>query len=77
MRRMTIRGIFLQLDDLHSGTDAATLARLAREHVEAINLSLQREPYGLAAQVGIDDLQVAVEPLDEDEPVVGDMPFHA
>jgi hypothetical protein len=68
MRAITITGVTLQFDaDLStSGSDLEQ----AREAIRLINLTLQREPYSLAAQVmgsPVQESQVTSQEVDEDE----------
>lgn len=47
MQYITINNLSIQFD----GTDNTDITKQALEAIELINLSLQRDPYGLGAQI--------------------------
>lgn len=67
MKTITIKNLQIQIDENNSGSSPKEQAQNA---IEQINGVLQREPYGLGAQImssGLDDSDIEVSDSEQDE----------
>ena len=68
MKSITVTGLTIQFDSHH---EIENIEEYVRSSLELINLSLQREPYDLSAQLlgtwEVNSSQVSVEDIQEEE----------